>query len=239
MALTAATRLWPEEGSSGANSYFCEVSVAETQFQSFDDLLVRYFESPADQVMVQAEFERRYLTEGAILVVDFTSMVKRTAKDGIVYALALPRAAERVMTPGLEAHKGEVMKRVADTFFVAFPSAEAALLGLRTGLKMLDAFNVTRTGAIGDGSKNDPIYACAGLGFGRILVNPGEDLYGDEVNRAFVLGEDTAERGEILVTTAFIAALGDACPSDMMPTDPGAERLDHAGFAFRVLASAG
>ncbi len=46
-----------------------------------------------------------------------------------------------------------------------------------------------------------------GIDFGRFLMIPGEDCYGDPVNVAYKLGEDLARPGEILVTASVRARL--------------------------------
>jgi adenylate cyclase len=46
------------------------------------------------------------------------------------------------------------------------------------------------------------IYLCIGIGCGDVLMLEGEDMYGSEFNLAAKLGEDLAERGEILLTAA-------------------------------------
>ena len=56
-----------------------------------------------------------------------------------------------------------------------------------------------------------PLPALARLDHGRFLLVPGEDCYGDTVNVACKLGEDLARPGEVLLTAAAKAQLGD-CP---------------------------
>jgi class 3 adenylate cyclase len=82
--------------------------------------------------------------------------------------------------------------------------------------------------------RHDHIRACVGLGFGEVLLVPGTDLYGPEVNRAFVLGEDVANGGELLVTEAFLAALG-GLPDGIGAHRAPADREAEAGFGFHVL----
>jgi class 3 adenylate cyclase len=204
--------------------------VTDPQFLTLDKLLDRALTDPA----VEAELMRRYSRDVATLVVDFTGMVHRTDHEGIVYALALARAAEARMHPHVEAHGGEVVKRVADSFFAVFPTAAQALAASLDGVASLAAFNADRTGRIGDGTRTDPIHPCLGLGFGPTLVVPGDDLYGAEVNRAFVLGEDTAESGEILCSRAFLDALG-APPIGVGAHQAPRERTDPVGFDFYAL----
>lgn len=204
--------------------------MTDPHFLTLDQLLDRALTDPA----IEAELLRRYGRDVGVLVVDFTGMVHRTDHEGIIYALALARKAEATMRPAVSAHGGEVVKRVADSFFAVFPSAAAALAAALDGAAALAAFNADRTGQVGDGTRSDPIHPCVGLGFGPTLVIPGDNLYGAEVNRAFVLGEDTAKAREVLATTAFLEALG-APPEGVGVHRAPADRIAALGFDFHVV----
>ena len=171
----------------------------------------------------------------AVLVADFTDMVERTDIHGIGYALAMAAAAQRVLTPVFATQGGVQVKTVADTLFVVFASPQAALAAALNGMRALDAFNAGRTGVLHHGQQNEPILGCFGLGFGDALVIPGRDLFGAEVNRAFVLGEDVAKGGEVLMTEAFRRALGGLPEGVGAFTAPG-DREGEAGFHFHVVA---
>jgi adenylate cyclase len=54
------------------------------------------------------------------------------------------------------------------------------------------------------------IYSTKPIGYGRILNIGDEDIFGDEVNLASKLGEDIASKGEILLSSAARAELGEA-----------------------------
>jgi class 3 adenylate cyclase len=190
--------------------------MAELSFLDFEELLTRAIEHPA----AEAELWRRYGTRGAVLVCDFTGMVRRSDGAGIVRALALARAAERVM-----ALSGTLVKRVADTLFVIYGGPAAALADALAARARLATWNAGRP---------DPIHACMGLGSGPVLLIPGVDVYGEEVNRAFVLGEEVAGGGEILVTGAFLAEHGplpDGVGAHRAPQD----REEEARFPFHLL----
>lgn len=58
-------------------------------------------------------------------------------------------------------------------------------------------------------SENERLHLCIGLGYGEMLRVGDQDVFGYEVNAACRLGEDTADRGEILVTPAFRDAVGE------------------------------
>jgi len=204
--------------------------VADPSFLTFDALLREAFSRPE----IEHEIRRRYETSAAILVSDFTGMVKRTDAEGIVYALSLARHVDDLMAPAFAAEGGQIIKAVADTLFVVFRDAGCALRAALDAQTRVHRFNHDRTGRYGDGTRSDPIHACMGLGFGDSLVIPGQNLYGPEVNRAFVLGEDVAEGQEVLATDAFLAAHGplpDGVGSFIAP----AERRAETGFSFHVL----
>jgi len=190
--------------------------MSDLAFLDFQALVERAATDPA----AESEAHRRFGTVAAVLVVDFTGMVRRTDARGIVYALGRVASAQRAL-----ALAGTRVKRVADTLFVLYPSAEAALVDA------LDA--VRRLHAVEHGH-DDPVHPCIGLGHGECLLIPGVDVYGLEVNRAFVLGEDVAEGGEVLATPAFLAALGQL-PEGVGSFAAPAECVAEAGFAFHVI----
>lgn len=191
--------------------------MSDLSFLDFDALVLRAADDPA----AEREVHRRFGTVGAILVVDFTGMVGRTDARGIVYALGRARRADAAL--GL---RGTRVKRVADTVFAVYERAEDALADA------LDAHVNLRAGL---DHGEDPIHACIGLGFGPMLVIPGEDCFGSEVNRAFVLGEDVAVGGETLCTPAFLAALG-SLPAGVGAYRAPEEREAAPRFAFHVLS---
>ena len=54
----------------------------------------------------------------------------------------------------------------------------------------------------------EKVLLCVGIGFGRILRIGDSDVFGQEVNAASKLGEDTAKADEILVTKAVRDTVG-------------------------------
>ena len=182
-------------------------------FLDFAALIDRSLEDPG----AITELERRYLARVAILVIDFTGMVKRTEAAGIIYALALSRAAMKSMEPALTARSGQVIKQVADTFFAIFPGPEDALLGALDAQAHLAAFNAGRA---------DAISASMGLGYGDSLLLPGEDVFGAEVSRAFVLGEDVADCVAFALSRPAHVSIDSML---VMPTDQASPKRVHRG----------
>ena len=75
-------------------------------------------------------------------------------------------------------------------------------------------------------SPEEKVLLCVGIGHGRILRIGDLDVYGQEVNAASKLGEDTAKANEILVTAAARQAIGDYPSVSYQPLDvavPGSD----------------
>jgi class 3 adenylate cyclase len=200
-----------------------------TADMSFDELIEYASVDPT----VSQEVERRFESIVAILVVDFSSMRARMDAFGVVSTLVTVRGAMRVYEPAVLDAGGVCTKTVADTLFAVFPDAVSALNAALDGHGRMVVHNQSRPGNIANGAPNAPIHPKTGLGFGPSLVIPGENLFGPQVNRAFILGEDIARKGEILASSAFAAAIG------VPPAGVGVHAAPHdrehaSGFPFHI-----
>src|SRR5439155_21467178 len=108
----------------------------------------------------------------------------------LLHFLTTFRRAVRAAVPVLEKWGALSWKAAADDLMAVFPTAtdavDAALALVRVDLRTNAAF-------------------CVGIGYGRLLCLD-DDIFGDEVNVAFKLGEDIAGAGEVLVSAAAAAA---------------------------------
>jgi class 3 adenylate cyclase len=98
-----------------------------------------------------------------------------------------------IAVPIVEAREGAIVKLEADNIFAVFgnvANAVEAAVGIQKGL---DAANTLLPDEL-------DMHGEYGIGFGEILVIENEDIFGSEVNLASKLGEDLAQRGEILLT---------------------------------------
>ena len=60
-----------------------------------------------------------------------------------------------------------------------------------------------------DKPEHEKVLLCVGIGFGKILRIGDADIFGEEVNAASKLGEDTAKKEEILITKGALTELGE------------------------------
>ncbi|MCI0659994.1 MAG: hypothetical protein L0220_02865 [Acidobacteria bacterium] len=93
-----------------------------------------------------------------------------------------------------------MIKTDADNLFCLFDTVADAVKASREIITRLNAVNVVLP-------VDRQLYVAFGIGYGKILNISDEDLFGDEVNLASKLGEDIAEKGEVLLTSAARAEL--------------------------------
>ena len=148
--------------------------------------------------LIEETFRRKV----AILVLDMSGFTRLTLKYGIIHYLAMIEQMDNAARPAVAQNGGIVIKQEADNIFAVFATPAAAIEASRD---ILIAF-----GAVNSVVPDDrDLYASFGIGYGDILVIDDHDMFGSEVNAACKLGEDLAERYEILLTPAAYEALPD------------------------------
>lgn len=143
---------------------------------------------------IEAEIWRRFGVERAVLSLDMSQFSLTVRRSGILPYLALIRRMQALTTPIVARHRGEVVKYVADNLLATFDEpADAARAAVEINA------------AIRNGSERFSV--AIGIDYGRFLLIPGHECYGDAVNVACKLGEDVADAGEVLLTEAARARL--------------------------------
>jgi adenylate cyclase len=150
--------------------------------------------------IIDANIERAFQRNVAILVLDLCGFSAQTLTRGIIHYLSLIEQMVAAATPAVEGNGGKVCKLEADNLFAHFPTPALALEASIDILRSFDALNSVV------GPDRD-IHASIGIGFGPTLLLDGQDLFGPEMNLACRLGEDLASCDEVLLTPAAFAAL--------------------------------
>ena len=145
---------------------------------------------------ILADFQRRL----AVLVLDMCHFTSTTSRRGILHYLAMIEQMEAAARPAIEENGGAVVKQEADNLFAAFLHPQNAVEAA------LDVFRAFETVNHVVPDQRD-LYGCIGIGFGDVLLVGRSDLFGHEVNLACKLGEDLAQKGQILLTRAARDAL--------------------------------
>lgn len=144
--------------------------------------------------------EQTFGQKKAVLVLDMSGFSRTTQLLGIISFLLMIDQMRTVSTPCIEQNGGIVIKSVGDNLYCLFDKVDEALRAGREINKRLNAANTVLP-------VEHHLYASFGIGFGEILNIAGEDIFGDEVNLACKLGEDIANKSEILLSSGARAAL--------------------------------
>lgn len=173
-----------------------------TARRRFDALLGEIFDNPARSDAVIARIEAEFARDAAVLVLDTSGFTRTTRKHGIYAFLLMVHQMKRLARPLVEHHGGKVVKEEADNLYCLFATSAEAVAAANAIIAALDAANPELPDDL-------RLYASIGIAHGRVLDLAGEDLFGDAVNLACKLGEDVAQRGEILIAEDAFAALGE------------------------------
>lgn len=168
-----------------------------------EQLLQERNEHPERAAEIDARIHEIFGETLAVFVMDMSGFSRQTIRRGIIHFLAQIHRMHAIATPVVESHGGEVIKYEADNVFALFPDVEQAVdaaVDLDRSLELVDTMLPDECDMHGE----------FGIGYGEVLVVENEDLYGSEVNLASKLGEDLAQRGEILLTESAYARVDPA-----------------------------
>lgn len=162
--------------------------------ESLDVLLIERVEHPERMKMIDKKVKAQFEKIAAIMVLDMSGFSRLVQRYGIIHYLAMIRRMRRVVKPVVERNNGVIIKFEADNCFAAFPKPDDAVAA---ALQINHDINVANLAT----PDESDIHVCMGIGYGPTLL-ACDDLYGNEMNLASKLGEDVAERGEVLITDA-------------------------------------
>ena len=148
----------------------------------------------AIEQVIRETFER----PKAVLALDMSGFSLSVRREGILPYLCQIRRMQKLTLPIVLTFGGELVKFEADNLLAVFEDAAQAT---EAALAMMDA-------AAGESSTTEPPLAFSiGIDYGDILLLDRVDCFGDAVNLAHKLGEDTALPGEVLITAEVVKFL--------------------------------
>ena len=167
-----------------------------------ENLIAQRAQPGADKVGIDARIWDLFGERWAVMFTDLSGFSRMTADFGITHFLQVTHESHRLTFPIIEAFDGILLKIEADSLLVIFRSPARSMQCALEIQSSAGKYNQER-------SENESLHLCIGLGYGDMLRVGDQDVFGYEVNAASRLGEDTADRGEILVTPAFRDAVGE------------------------------
>jgi class 3 adenylate cyclase len=161
-----------------------------------------------------AQIERRiwdlFGETWAVMFTDLSGFSRQVEAFGILHFLQIIWEHKTVLDPVIAAHDGILVKTEADSLLLIFRKVDAAVRCAVRMQQVCEELNATR-------SDETKLLLCVGIGYGPLLRIGDHDVFGQEVNAASKLGEDTARAREILITDAAKRALVD---TSSWPTEP-------------------
>ncbi len=142
---------------------------------------------------IEKKIWNKYGAYGYVLLIDMSEFSLVTQRYGIVYYLSMIEKMKTVVRPVIESNSGTLVKYVADNVYAIFNSASDAIASAIEINKTLDEINKS-TPAEWD------ICISTGIDYGGFLKTEDGDLFGDAVNCASKLGEDIAQKSEIIIS---------------------------------------
>lgn len=155
-------------------------------------------EHPERAKVIDTRIKKIFEKKVSIFILDMSGFSKLVQRFGILHYLSMIRRMRRVATPVIKKNKGVIIKFEADNVYAVFPNPANAVRASQEILHDMEVANLATP-------DESDIYVCIGIGYGTTLL-ACDDMYGNEMNLASKLGEDTAERGEVLLTQAAAKA---------------------------------
>lgn len=174
-----------------------------------DDLLIKRVEHPELSKKIDTEIRKQFEKKVAVMVLDMSGFSRLVQRHGIIHYLAMIRRMRRVVAPAIARNHGVVIKFEADNCFAVFTKPDDALTASMEINHDLEVANLATP-------DESDVHVCIGLGYGPVLL-ACDDMYGNELNLASKLGEDVAEKGEILFTEAIKKGMKRKIPIKSFP----------------------
>ena len=152
----------------------------------------------AERAALDMEIRQRYNISAALMVLDMSGFSRITEARGIVHFLAMVQQMQEITSAELARHDGTVIKFFSDNCFAYFDDAQAAVEC---------AVNIMRAHRELNRTLKHPVHICIGIDYGEFLLIEASECFGHTVNRACKLGEDIAEREELLISARIREAM--------------------------------
>ena len=165
--------------------------------------------------------------EWAVICTDLSGFSRNVNEFGIIHFLQTIVESQRIFVPIIEHYDGILLKVEADSLMLIFRSVIKAVESAFEMVCVAREYNVGR-------ADEEHILPCVGIGTGTMLRIGEHDVYGQEVNSASKLGEDTAKAWEILVTDAVRKGCGDSSGLMFLPLE---DLPSGVGTAYKLMRS--
>jgi class 3 adenylate cyclase len=154
--------------------------------------------------MSEEEFRKKYAYEAAILILNMTGFTKACIKRGSLYSFLRIFDVQKICLPIFMEFGAKRIRTFADNFTATFHHPGTALDAAFEIHRRVRIFNQPHQ------QNGEVCFECSiGLGYGEVFKIGPDQAMGSEMNQTSKLGEDTAKKGEIMITEGFYGAVKD------------------------------
>lgn len=161
-----------------------------------------------------------------IMFLDSTGFTRISKKHGIVHFLFCLNQMRELLTPIFKEFESSYFKVEADNIFAEFKTSDNAFLASQKANLIINKKKIQL-------SENEYFSICIGIGYGKVLQSNNEWIYGEEVNLASILGEDTAKGGEILLTESAYNKLNIKFKNDFIKKELEKDLEKYTYYSFK------
>jgi class 3 adenylate cyclase len=169
--------------------------------ENMERLMTEMIEYPERRPALEKTLDTIFGQDKVIFVLDMSGFSRTTQRYGIGHFLLMIHQMQLIAKPCITENHGLLIKAEADNLYCLFDTVLDAIHAGQDIITRLNAANLLLP-------EDKDLYVSIGIGYGHLLNVEDKDLYGNEVNLTCKLGEDVAERGEVLLTTSAYAQLG-------------------------------
>ncbi len=158
--------------------------------------LAELLQQEIDPLDHQSEIWARYGRTVAVMILDSSGFSRVSEEHSIIHFLSRLVLMRKVVQPVIEDHDQVEFKFEADNLYAVFEHPDDAIKAAMKAHRVVHENNIMLT-------DSEPFRVCIGIGYGRLLYSETmEGYFGEEMNLASKLGEDTADGCETLLTEA-------------------------------------
>jgi len=187
-------------------------------------LIAERLKPDADKTAIDRRIDDLFGETWCIMATDLCGFSRGVADFGIIHFLQTIYESSRILVPVVERNDGILLKIEGDSFLVIYRNVQKAIRSAIEMQRTVREYNAAR-------ESTEQVLLGVGLGYGKVLRIGDEDVFGVEVNSAYILGEDTARAYEILATQAVRDAAEEI---DGITFEEIAKIPPGAGKAYRV-----
>ena len=187
-------------------------------------LIEERLQPDADKARIDRRIWNLFGERWAVLYTDLSGFSRDVAEFGIVHFLQTIYESHRLLVPVIQHGNGILLKTEGDSLMVIYRSVDDAV---RSAIAMQQCCQRHSEKL----PPEDKVLLCIGIGYGDMLRIGDQDVFGEEVNSACKLGEDTAKAHEILITGAVANAVKLPKAAQL---EPFTEVPAAVGSAFRL-----